>query len=351
MSVVGDSFAPLIWKSSPDFLRRGFFRFLFLKGTKSMFVLKSRILVAACWASGLDQYPCLILGESSFDFSEDSIYSMLLSCLVLGFCACPQACQRRDWKLRQEQFHDRSEVPSSSARQDKRYNAANPSQGWPSSTERLTYSTKSLILSGLDQKYFTTFPCIIYRPLVHPAKDNMEMGLSACVEVFCSLPNTLKVSRALSALQLPFQPTLHEKERQALTEITAQSGWAVSLCDRWTKTSACGAHQLLSEDREEVIQSVLCQQPFRIATLGLCNVLLANTLSAPMRLSFVDHWCAYNQNLDYSLSDLSDIRPCPVFSLFSASTTQQNHVIQSTHAVFSPQAVLRLFTQPNINLA
>lgn len=182
------------------FSQERFFRFLFLKRTGSMFVLKSRILVAACWASSLDQYPCLILVESSFDFSEDNIYSMLLSRLVLGFCACPQACQRRNWKLRQEHFHDRSEVPSSSARQDKWYNAANPSQGWPSGTERLTYSTKNLVLRGLDQKYFTTFPCVIYSPLVHPAKDNMEMRLPACMEVFCSLPDALKVSRALSAL-------------------------------------------------------------------------------------------------------------------------------------------------------
>lgn len=42
---------------------------------------------------------------------------------------------------------------------------------------------------------------------------------------------------------------------------------------------------------------------------------------------------------------------CPVFSLFSASNTQQNCVIQSTRAAFSPQAVLRLSSQPNTNLA
>lgn len=40
-----------------------------------------------------------------------------------------------------------------------------------------------------------------------------------------------------------------------------------------------------------------------------------------------------------------------MFSLFSASNTQQNCVIQSTRAAFSPQAVLRLSSQPNTNLA
>lgn len=37
-------------------------------------------------------------------------------------------------------------------------------------------------------------------------------------------------------------------------------------------------------------------------------------------------------------------------SLFKACTTHLNHVIQPTHA-FSPEAVLRLLTQPRINLA
>jgi len=81
---------------------------------------------------------------------------------------------------------------------------------------------------------------------------------------FCSLPDVLKVSRALSALQLCFQWTSHEKERQALTEVMVQSGRTLSLRDQWGRASACGTHQLLSENTEEAFQSLLCQQPFRI---------------------------------------------------------------------------------------
>lgn len=50
-----------------------------------MFILKSRILVASCWTTGLEEYPYLILAGNSFDFSEDNTYSMLLSHLILGF--------------------------------------------------------------------------------------------------------------------------------------------------------------------------------------------------------------------------------------------------------------------------
>lgn len=77
-----------------------------------------------------------------------------------------------------------------------------------------------------------------------------------------------------------------------------------------------------------MFQSVLNQQPFRIVTLDLYNVPLANTLSACREFLLL-------------ITDVLKSRILTkVFNLFSASITQQNHVIQSTCAAF----ILKLFS-------
>lgn len=116
----------------------------------------------------------------------------------------------------------------------------NPSQGWLSGTERLTHSSESLILSGLGEKYFTTFLQVMSPPLAHPAKDNTEIWLPAFVlEQFFAVYLMYWRSAEHSALQLHLQSTLHGKERQALAEVMVQSGWALSLCEWWARALAC----------------------------------------------------------------------------------------------------------------
>lgn len=102
---------------------------------------------------------------------------------------------------------------------------------------------------------------------------------------FCSLPKVLKVSRALLALEIPADITatsFHLHCAGGKGKHPQRSQFSL------TGPSACGTYQLLSEDLEEVFWCVLCQEPFRVVTLGLCDVPLANTLSAPVRLSLVD---------------------------------------------------------------
>lgn len=150
-----------------------------------------------------------------------------------------------------------------------------------SGTERLTHSIKNLIVSGLGEKYCTTFLQVISPVL--PTK-------------------TRKIWKC------DFQPLCWNSFLQSIRGTEGQQNTLGTAATLPTALQKYGSHDTFP-----------------------CWSLMS--LKSGSWLKLIGPLC------------------WPVLSLFSPSTSQQNCVIQSTDAAFSPQTVLRVSTQPNTNLA
>lgn len=223
-------FGKLSW-----FSQEGFFWCLFLKGTKGIFLLKSRILVAACWAAGLDQYPYLISGESWFDFSEDSIYSMVLPHLVLGFCACSQTCQWRNKNWDNSRFMTETKL-------------LKPMQGRPTITID-SYVTNDQGING------ATLPTS-FRTKWHRKAHTLHKE-SDCVRTWG------KIFYNISSGNLPSLAHQDKENTEAWLPAFVPKQFFAAYQRYWMSAEHC---------------SCIANSPFRNVT--------------PMRLSLADHWWA-----------------------------------------------------------